>query len=140
MRSWCAGYFDHPFRKQGSLRRSDVLGRRSEQESHNRTACFGTDNLSRIGGWRGTALAAPGVDGQRVTLRHVSSRPSPNRTGTFQRIRLSREMAPPVSGLSPLRVHGLHRALWVLSILPCGPSPCPGHYPRRLSTTTARSP
>jgi len=42
----CAGYLGHPFGKQGSLRRSDVVGRRSERESHDRNAYFGTDNPS----------------------------------------------------------------------------------------------
>src|SRR5258708_14616905 len=36
----------HPFRKQESLRRSIVVGRRSVRECHNRNACFGTDHLS----------------------------------------------------------------------------------------------
>ena len=35
---------------------------------------------------------------------------------------------------------GLHRTLWVLFIFPCPPSPCPGHSPRRLSTTRTLSP
>jgi len=39
----CPGYLGHPFSKQGSLRRSGVVGRRSERESHDRNACFGTD-------------------------------------------------------------------------------------------------
>jgi len=42
----CPGYLGHPLGKQGSLRRSDVVGRRSERESHDRNAYFGTDNPS----------------------------------------------------------------------------------------------
>jgi len=75
------------------------------------------------------------VGGQRVTLRHVSNRLFPNRTGQFLSIRLSRDVAPPVLGL-----RGIHRTRWVLSTFPCGPSPCPGHYPRHLSTTATLSP
>ena len=40
----CPGYLDHPFRKQRSLKRFDVVGRRIERRSHGRNACFGTDN------------------------------------------------------------------------------------------------
>ena len=42
----CPGYVGHPYGKQGSLSRSDVVGRRSERESYDRNACFGMDNLS----------------------------------------------------------------------------------------------
>ncbi len=47
------------------------------------------------------------VGGQRVTFRHVSNRPFPNRTGTFQRIRLSRDVTPPCIGLSRPPSHPL---------------------------------
>ena len=73
--------------------------------------------------------------GQRVVLRHVSNRLFPNRTGQFLSIRLSRDVAPPVLGL-----RGIHRTRWVLSTFPCGPSPCPGHYPRHSSTMATPSP
>jgi hypothetical protein len=70
-----------------------------------------------------------------VRIRHVSNSPFPNPPGPFQGNGLSGEMTPPVSGFC-----GLHRTLWVLFIFPCPPSPCPGHYPRHLSTTRTLSP
>jgi hypothetical protein len=73
-----------------------------------------------------------GLDTQ---VASCSSSMSVNRAGAFQRTRLSRDVAPPVLGCC-----GLHRTRWVLSTLPCSPSPCPGHYPRHLATTAALLP
>jgi len=55
----CPGYLGHPFGKQGSLRRSDVVGRRSERESHDRNACFGTDNPSSQDNHASVRFCAP---------------------------------------------------------------------------------
>jgi hypothetical protein len=82
---------------------------------------------------------SPGFPGQEtfqlVRVRIVSNHLFPNRAGSFQSTRLSRDVAPPVLGCC-----GIHRTRWVLSTLPCGPSPCPGHYPRHSATTTALLP
>ena len=61
--------------------------------------------------------------------------PSRTRRAPFKATGSEGEMTPPVSGSC-----GLHRTLWVLFIFPCPPSPCPGHYPRHLSTMRTLSP
>lgn len=71
---------------------------------------------------------------QLVRIRSDSNRPFPNRTGTFQRIRLSRCV------FLPIGPHAPSRAAFSLKTPPCGPSPCPEHYPRHLSTMAAPSP
>src|SRR5260370_22458162 len=86
-------------------------------------------------GYRWQNIGLGPVDSVPTATEATSCRNFPNRTGAFQRIRLSREMTPPVLGCC-----GIHRTRWVLFIFPCGPSPCPGHYPRHLITMTALSP
>jgi hypothetical protein len=44
--AYLSGYFGHPFRKQVSLRSSDVVGMRSVREGHDRNAWIRTDNPS----------------------------------------------------------------------------------------------
>jgi len=67
----------------------------------------------------------------RSTL-HVSNYPFPNRTCAFQRIRLSGDTSCSTFGLCSVSTEP--DCFYVFS---CGPSPCPGRYPRHLSTMTA---
>jgi hypothetical protein len=79
------------------------------------------------------------VDSVPTATEATSCRNFPNRAGYFHSTRLSRDVAPPVLGLSPCGSR-LHRTREVLSTFPCGPSPCPGHYPWHLTTTTTLLP
>src|SRR5260370_24979566 len=76
-------------------------------------------------GYRWQNIGLGPDDSVPTATEATSCRNFPNRAGYFRSTRLSRETAPPVSGSCDI-----HRTLWVLSVLPCTPSPCPGHYPR----------
>ena len=56
------------------------------------------------------------VGGQRVTLRHVSTRPFPNRAGDFQRTRLSGRGTQSALTAYPLTVHDIHRTVADVSL------------------------
>jgi len=77
-----------------------------------------------------------GSPGESRSSRHVSNHPFPNRTGTFQRIRLSGYMWFVFPGL--YAPSGTTR--YLPSTFPCTPSPCIGHYPDHLSTMGAPTP
>jgi hypothetical protein len=85
--------------------------------------------------WSFSRGCHPSWTSRLVRIRYVSNSLFPNRTGHFRGIRLSRTVTPPVLGSC-----GLHRTRWGVFTCSCDPSPCPGHYPRRLTTTIALIP
>jgi hypothetical protein len=68
------------------------------------------------------------------SVSDVSNHPLPNRTGQFLSNRLSRGVPLPIGPDVP------SGTAFSLDTSPCGPSPCPGRYPRRSSTMTTPSP
>jgi len=70
--------------------------------------------------------------GKSRSTPHVSNYPFPNRTCAFRRIRLSGDTSCSTVGLCSVSTEP--DCFYVFS---CGPSPCPGRYPRHLSTMAA---
>ena len=90
-----------------------------------------------VGRQRGTAVCSDLPGPSRRFQKRGPFPTASSRTGLapFTASGSKGEMTPPVLGFC-----GIHRTRWVLFIFPCGPSPCPGHYPRHLITMTTLAP